>query len=235
MRHSVHITRTFGLGVLILFVAGCAALPQPEVLPPAAEVPPGYAEPRGTGTLYRIDRAALTLYTYRAGWLAGLAHNHVMETDAVEGAIRLTEPRSGSMARLYFRPWDLILDDRAARDTAGPGFESERSAADIAATRSRMLGPKGFDTNNHPFVVVDVRWADETSAALSIRFRDQSVDRQIPISWQIDEQRIEASADFEIDHTTLGIRPYSAFAGAMAVAEPIRVRLVLSAVRASGV
>jgi len=228
------IQRLLGIALLTL-VAGCAALPQPEVVPPARDVPPDYVEPSGTGALYRIDQADLTLHTYRAGWLSGLAHNHVMETDAVQGTIHLTQSRFGSLARLYFRPWDLVLDDPAARTVAGPGFESKRTAADIAATRSRMLGPRGFDSNAFPFVVVDVRWVDEKSVALSIHFRDRVISMPVPLIWQITERRIDASADFEIDHATLGIRPYSAFVGAMAVAEPIRVQLVLSAKRASGV
>jgi len=233
-RHTVrtaHLHRPLVVTLLFALVAGCAALPQPDVFQPAAEVPPGYVEPAGPGGLYRIDRADLTLYTFRAGWLSGLAHNHVMETSAVQGAVRLTEPVSGSTARLYFRPWDLVLDDPDARAAAGPGFESKRSAADIAATRTRMLGPRGFDSNRHPFGVVDVHWADASAVMLEIHFRDRQVPLRVPATWRITAQRIDASAEFEIDHALLGIHPYSAFAGAMAVAEPIRVRLVLSATR----
>ncbi|MGE0621408.1 MAG: hypothetical protein AB7I04_07890 [Pseudomonadales bacterium] len=229
----VPIQKPLALLLLLASIAGCAALPQPEVHAPLLDVPPGYEVPPGAGTLYRIDRADLTLHTYRAGWLSGLAHNHVMETDTVRGDIRLSEPLSASAARLYFRPWDLVLDDPDARAAAGPGFESERTAADIAATRTRMLGPRGFDSNDHPFVVADVRWADETALALTLHFRDRQVEVRAPAQWQISAQRIDASAGFDIDHTELGIRPYSAFAGAIAVAEPIRVRIVLSALRVS--
>ena len=47
------------------------------------------------------------------------------------------------------------------------------------------------------------------------------------------DQRIELTSDCEITHERLGIRPYSAFAGALAVAEEIRIQLRLSAERAA--
>jgi hypothetical protein len=217
---------------LTWLIGGCAALPQPDVREPSVTRPPDYSDPAGRGRLYRIEEARLTLHTYRAGWLSRLAHNHVIETHEVHGAIRLDSPRNRSAGRLYFRPWDLVLDDPGARAAAGPGFESPRSPADVAATRARMLGPRGFDSNEHPFVVVDARWADETHVMLVIHFRATTLDRLVPVAWRLADNRLTASADFELTHTSLGIRPYSAFAGAIAVADPIRVRLTLSAVPA---
>ena len=216
---------------VVALAAGCAALPQPDILPPSLDAPADYGEPSGPGLLYRIDRAQLTLYTEKSGWLRGLAHGHVIETDAVHGAIRLTDPAPGSTARLYFRPWDLVLDRPESRRAAGVGFESERSAADIAATRARMLGPRGFDSNDHPFVTVDVGWVDEHSAHITIRFRGRVAEQRVPLEFRVLDGQIDARAEFDIGHEALGIRPYSAFAGAIAVAETIRISLVVSARR----
>ncbi len=221
--------------LLVLLLGGCAALPQPEILPPPDGPPAAYRTPDGPGTLYPIRQAKLILHTYRAGWLAGLTHNHVMETDALRGAVLLGEPSARSRAVLYFRPWDLLLDRPEARAAAGEGFESARSAGDIAATRTRMLGPRGFHANRHPFVVVEVRWVDEDHAALAIRFRDTVHEARVPVRWRLQGNRLEVAADFELRHEDLGIRPYSAFAGALAVAEPIRVQLTLWAEAGDGV
>jgi hypothetical protein len=68
---------------------------------------------------------------------------------------------------------------------------------------------------------------------VEIRFRDGSIPVEVPITWQQTNGRIEVAADFELSHRALGIRPYSAFAGAIAVADPIRVQLRLSARAAS--
>ena len=169
------------------------------------------------------------IYTYRAGWLKGMAHGHVMTTDRIDGAIHLAERIEQSTAVLYFRPWDLVLDDPDARATAGAGFESMRTAEDIEATRRRMLGPKGFDSNAHPFVLAEIRWQNHATAAVDIVMKGERFSFEIPIDWSTDEDHLRVAADFEFSHRALGLRPYSAFAGAIAVAEPIRIRLILSA------
>jgi hypothetical protein len=156
-----------------------------------------------------------------------------METTRIGGAIHLAEPLEDSTAQMYFRPWDLVLDDPDSRAAAGAGFESERSAEDIAATRTRMLGPKGFHSNDHPWVKVSVSWKTRTEAVLEIDFRDGIYAFDVPLNWSIEGDVLSASADFELSHRALGIRPYSAFAGAIAVADPIRIQLTLSARPAS--
>ncbi len=218
-----------GLAALLLLLStGCALLPQPEVLPPGDDPAPEAAVPEGTSE-YRITAADLEIHTFKAGWLSHLSHAHVLETTAVGGSIHLAEPISGSSARLYFRPWDLELDDPQSRQAAGAGFESLRSAEDIAATRTRMLGPRGFDSNNHPWVLVDVRWLNSEQVNLEILFRDERHAFTVPLSWSVQDNSISASADFELSHRALGIRAYSAFAGAIAVTDRIRVQLELSA------
>ena len=211
-----------------LLATGCALLPQPEVLPPADGTPPTAAAPPDT-THYRLTAAELEIHTFKAGWLAGLSHAHVLETRAVGGDIHLAEPIDSSSARLYFRPWDLELDNPDSRAAAGAGFESARSMEDIAATRTRMLGPRGFYSNEHPWVAIDVRWHDPDRVTLNIHFRDSSHPFTVPLDWSLEDGVINAKADFELSHRALGIRPYSAFAGAIAVADRIRVQLTLSA------
>ena len=213
-------------------LTGCALLPQPEIRPTEAAVPdslPAAPDAAGTYTSYRIDQARLIIHTYRAGWMQGLAHNHVMTTNTLGGSIHLAEPIRDSTATLYFRPWDLVLDDPDERTAAGPGFESKRTPADIAATRTRMLGPQGFHINDYPFVTIRVRWVSETRVSLAIRFRDGDIDLEAPVPWSRDTDRLEITTDLELSHEALGIRPYSAFFGAIAVAEPIRIQLQLSA------
>jgi hypothetical protein len=218
-----------GLLIIACVLSGCALLPQPDVLPPDGTLVPNPATAPADATGYRIDAAELEIHTFRAGWLSGLAHNHVIETDVVIGRIDLADPIERSRAALYFRPWDLVLDDPATRAAAGSGFESERSAADIAATRTRMLGPRGFDSNQHPWVAIDVRWQDADHAALTIGFRGREIPVVVPLTWSREGGTLRAAADFELSHRALGIRPYSAFAGAIAVADPIRIQIRLSA------
>lgn len=216
---------------LALLTSACALLPQPSIQEPAVSASPEWTAPAVDAQIFRIDHARLELHTYRAGWLSGLAHNHVMETEAVHGEIHLTDPIAESSARLYFRPWDLTLDDPETREAAGAGFESARTAEDIAATRTRMLGPRGFDNNQHPYVTTIIHWLDESRVELEISFRGEVYLLEAPLNWSRTRDAIMANADFEISHRALDLKPYSAFAGAIAVAEPIRIQLELSASR----
>jgi len=218
-----------GILTLAAILGGCALLPQPDVLPPSQTSPEEPDSRPDDAVTYAVTQAELEIHTFRAGWLSGLAHNHVLETDEVLGRIHLAEPIEPSVATLYFRPWDLVLDDPASRAAAGAGFESNRTDADIAATRTRMLGPRGFDSNRHPWVRVNVRWQDADHVALEIHLRGKTYPLVVPVTWNLDEGLIRLEADFELSHRALGLAPYSAFAGAIAVADPIRVQLHLSA------
>lgn len=222
-------------------LSSCALLPQPEINPVTAScsLSPQVEEKPATGaTLFRISDALLTLKTYRSGWLQGLAHNHVMTTNQVNGVIGLAPPPATSSAALCFRPFDLTLDDAQARLDAGEGFESIRTAKDIEATRSRMLGPKGFDSNQHPQVEVRIRLADtlvpepgKQNVVLSIGLRGQWFEKVVPLRWRLSEDRLAAEADFQISQQALGIRPYSAFAGAIAVDDVVQVTMTFTATR----
>jgi hypothetical protein len=214
-----------------LLVSGCAALPQPEIAPPTAAPPAWPADLPATGVRYDLDRVDLEIHTYRGGWMSSRAHGHVMTSSDLGGAIYLAEPRDASTAFLYFRPFDLVLDDPAARAAAGAGFESTRTAADIEATRLRMLGPRGFDSNAHPYVAAVVRWQDSQTAAVTLLLREESLTLPVPVVWSVDGGTLEAYADFTFDHSELGLEPYSAFAGAIAVGQPIRIQLSLRASR----
>jgi hypothetical protein len=223
--------RTVTVALIGFAFTGCALLPQPEIEPPTAQAPALPAVSAADTVAYRIEKAELIIHTYRDGWLSGMAHNHVMTTTDLQGDIHLAPVVESSQAVLYFRPYDLILDDPATRAAAGEGFESLRTAEDIAATRTRMLGPNGFDSNAYPYVVTEVGWLDRTQVTLIIEMRGERVELQAPVNWSLEGDRIRVSADFRTGHRALGLKPYSAFAGAIAVADPIRIQLKLSARR----
>jgi len=218
-----------------LCLAGCAGLPQPDVVPPSEPLSErGHLDlpSAAPGTLYRFEAAELILKTYRGGWLGNLSHGHVMTSRQVQGEILLTAEREGSRAALAFRPWDLVLDDPEARRAAGPGFESTRTEADIAATRTRMLGPRGFDSNAHPLVKIEATWLTQTRAALEVHFRGERFQHEVDVTWEVNDEQLVASSSFRLNHADLGLKPYSAFAGAIAVANHIDVEVDLTARRA---
>lgn len=226
--------RTWWLLLAVFLLAGCAALPQPEINPVSVDVPADFPfdqyRRHRDGQVFAVDQSELVIRTYRAGWLKDLAHSHVLTASTLNGLIFVDPAGDASMADLYFRPYDLILDEAEARAAAGPEFESVRSEADIAATRLRMLGPRLLDSNDHPFIRIHVapgRPPDEV--LLSIVLRSHTTTRPVPVEWSISAERLEVSASFRLTHAELGLQPYSAFAGALAVAQPVDVTLILRA------
>jgi hypothetical protein len=213
-------------------VSACALLPQPAIEVPALDQPGvDWQEVVSApdSTPFRVVAADLIIKTHRGGWLSGLAHNHVMTTHALDGIIHLgAEPRN-TLAVLYFRPYDLVLDDPAARKRAGPGFESDRSQSDVAATRTRMLGPKGFDSNLHPFVLIRVEPAGSSEVNLQILFKDEAYLHQVPVDWDLKDGSLRITSAFTLTHQQLGLRPYSAMLGAIGVSEDIEVEIVITA------
>ena len=215
-------------------VSACALLPQPAIETPIPGQPDTdqlVAAPAGDSTVFQVVAADLTIKTYRGGWLAGLAHDHVMTTRAIGGTIHLaTDPRN-SVAAIYFRPYDLILDDPLARRQAG--FDSERSRSDVAATRTRMLGPKGFDSNAYTYVLIQVDPAGDHEVNLQILFKDRSYLLQVPVRWDLQDNRLRITSTFTVTHRQLGLRPYSALLGAIGVSENIDVEVAITAAPAS--
>jgi hypothetical protein len=220
--------------IAVLLSTGCAALPQPPVHPVTDEVPRDFPielyRGTGDGRIFRIHDALLTLKTYRAGWLQGLAHNHVMTTTDFFGLVYLSPDPVRSFADAFFRPYDLILDEPAARQAAGVGFESVRTDDDIAATRSRMLGPGLLASNEFPFISVQVSPApDHDQVVLTLSVRNEKVHKVVPISWTLTQGQLHAESNFQISHTELMLKPYSAFAYALAVADQIDVAVSFKA------
>jgi len=226
--------RHWCLLLAVILLAGCAALPQPEISPVAVDVPADFPFSRylqrPPGQVFSVDQSELVIKTYRAGWLKGLAHSHVLTASTLNGLIFLDPAGRASMADLYFRPYDLVLDDPQARAAAGPEFESIRTESDVAATRLRMLGPRLLDSNDHPFIRIHVAPGPAPGEVLlSIVLRSQTTTRLMPVEWSDSAERLEVRASFRLTHAELGLKPYSAFAGALAVAEPVDVMVALRA------
>lgn len=226
--------RTWCLLLAVLLLAGCAALPQPQIAPVTVDVPADFPFDRylqrPAGQVFLVDQSELVIKTYRAGWLKGLAHSHVLTTSTLKGLVLLDPAGKASMADLYFRPYDLVLDDPEVRAAAGPEFAPVRTESDVAATRLRMLGPRLLHSNDHPFIRLHVEPGRASGEVLlSIVLRSHTATRLMPVEWSISAERLEVRASFRLTHAELGLKPYTAFAGALAVADSVDVVVALRA------
>ena len=129
------------LAAVTLSLAGCAQPPAGGNAVASTPVTPdaGVAVPqqwlREPGAAFVLDPASrITLRVYRAGRLAHLGHNHVIEAVDLDGRLWGLD-HGGGLADLRLRVNRLRVDDPAARTAAGEAF----ATASVIAVRRELL------------------------------------------------------------------------------------------------
>ncbi len=225
------------LFLTLLVLTSCARQPLPEPTPPPPTAPDAalaaYDE-LPSGDVWTVARARLEVRVYRAGALKRLGHSHIISSEDIRGrAYRPVDPLRG-YADLVLPIASFVVDDPTLRAAAGPEFASEPSPADREGTRRNMLGPRLLDAANHPRlhlrirptqigpdagrgdVRIDIAGNTQTLDALAFRLRQETPERE----------RIET--EFELTHDALGLVPYTALGGALAVAPAMDITLSLT-------
>lgn len=206
------------------------APPVPAMTKPAAAVP-AHAQ------RYRIDAALsdVRLLVYRAGPLARLGHNHVIQARDIRGEVLLAPELKQSVIRLTLPVAGLRVDDVQARKEEGEEFASEPDAEAIAGTRRNMLGDKVLNAAAYPEIAIQSvavtgpAWMPD----VTLRIRLHGLEREVtvPVALQRTDDRLTATAAFDIRQSDFGITPLSVLGGGLQVADTVRVRLKLIAVK----
>ncbi len=130
---------------------------------------------------------------------------------------------------------DLIVDDPNLRRDEGDEFSSKLSKQDIARTRSNMLGKRVLNARQYPTVKLTGAGTSgdgpEFMLGLSIEIFGRVVELQVPLALQLDEDVLEATGAFQLSHSDLGMRPFSAILGALRVADEIHFKYRIRAQR----
>jgi polyisoprenoid-binding protein YceI len=226
-----------GLAFLLL---GCA--PQVEKAAPGAAVPP--LAPRQEAApsapvvppvlpaegVYQVDAQAtdLRIYVYRAGRLARLGHNHVISSKDVQGTVTLRRDLQETTVRLEIPVATLVVDDPGLREAAGPGFRSEPSESDIAATRRNMLSERVLDAGPYPSIRVQAGVAGGALPDLemdaNITIRDVTLRVRVPVKLESSANSVTANGELEIRQTDFGVTPFSVLGGALSVRDEVGIR-----------
>jgi polyisoprenoid-binding protein YceI len=220
---------------LLVLTSGCATTPTPpstQLIKPA-EFPDAFYEQaakRGDA-VYRVEPAAslATVYTYRAGALARVGHDHVIASHDIQGYVLLT--RDSGQADLYIPLNALTVDEAALRAEAG--FNTQPTDTDIAGTRNNML--RTLETDKHPFMLVHVAQLDKADAGpmlnASITLHGVAKAMRIPVEFKSSDNEINVSGRVTFRQTDFGIAPYSVFGGALQVKDEVELRFRIHARR----
>ena len=180
--------------------------------------------------VYRVDpaRSLVVIEVRRGGSLARLGHDHVVASHDVRGYVAPDEGR----ADLYLRLDRLVVDEPELRAEAG--FDTEPSAADVAATRRNML-ESVLEAERHPYAVVSATGAARvtggTTLTVAVTLHGIARSFEVPVVLETGSERVEVSGRMTLDQTAFGITPFSVLGGAIAVLDRVDIRFRIRADR----
>lgn len=227
--------KSWKAGALFLacLLAACPTRPPP---PPAAvrNAPLPQIAPH-TGQPYDIvaGESLLTVRVYRGGALASAGHNHVIASHTLAGTIYLPGERLQTSFEVHLGVAGLTVDEPELRAAEPPGdFPPEVPASAREGTRRNMLGPALLDADAYPEVMLravrNVRVAaaapEELIAYMDAQVRDQHRTIAVPVRYQLAADTLTVTGETALRQSDLGLTPFTALMGALAVQDEMRVR-----------
>jgi hypothetical protein len=238
--------------------AGCSQPPRtvgpaPATSPAAGSPSPAPAAGVSPEGRFVIDPAQseLRLLVFRAGALAHLGHDHVIEGHGLSGWIDPKASGARALVDLVIPVDAFEIDPDAARAEEGPEFAEQITADAKAGTRHNMLGEALLDAAR--FAQIEVRGiaadaAEATtaqkpppasndtrtrSATLAVAVAGHESRQTVTMNIVLAPDRLTASADFSLRQTALGLTPFSVMMGALQVKDEmhVHVRIVARAPR----
>jgi polyisoprenoid-binding protein YceI len=214
----------------LVFLGACQALsesPTPAV--PTAPMP--IAPPAAQATHYaiRADLSDVRFLVYRAGRLADLGHNHVVQAKTITAEIYLATDFKRSNFSLVIPVTDFRVDAPEARSVEGEEFVKLPTAEAIAGTIKNMLGSNVLDAAHYPQIgirsvsLVGPGWAPDVTVRIKLRGVERDI--TVPVAVDYRDDRLAVTAVFQVNQTDFGITPLSVLGGALQVANAIRVRI----------
>jgi len=188
----------------------------------------GLGAAQGADRVLAIDGAASDFHwlVYKSGALARLGHNHVIAVPNLSGSVTVgAQDLSASHFEFVIPVADLVIDDAKLRSGLGEEFASVPTAKDVEGTRHNMLTDRVLDGDKFP--TIRVTGAGPLGAAgaqtfkVKIELLGRTVDLTVPTKVTVADDRVEASGAFDLNHADLGMQPFTALMGALAVGEKI--------------
>jgi polyisoprenoid-binding protein YceI len=125
------------------------------------------------------------------------------------------------------------------RAQAGADFASQPSAADIDGTRRNMLGEKGLNAAQYPFIEIWServrRSGDGLNADIVVSVRGTLSRISIPIDFIPTGSTSGASGKFTVRQSDLGMSPFSILMGAIAVRDELEIEYSITVESTSGI
>ncbi|HTL90728.1 MAG TPA: YceI family protein, partial [Steroidobacteraceae bacterium] len=236
----------------LALLSGCPSPPRAPP-PPQAVSPTTAAAPAAhVGTPYQIvsQSSLLTVLVYRGGALASAGHNHVIASHDLTGALYIPSDILQSSFEVHVPVATLTVDEAELR-AQQPVAEFPPDVPDSAkeGTRRNMLGEALLDAQSNPEIVLrslrlepaNDKATDPPGVLASVQssVRGQLRTFTVPVRYRFRTAGgnggagenggagangiVEASGDFALRQTDLGLTPFSAMLGALQVQDEMRI------------
>jgi YceI-like domain len=220
-------------------LTGCPTRP-----PPAPSAVPGAAAPQPLaahrGRPYDIVAAEslLVVRVYRAGALAAAGHNHLIASHTLAGTIYLPADPLGASFEVRVAVDALTVDEPQLRaQEPGGDFPPDVSDSARAGTRRNMLGPAVLDAADYPEVVLralrlepaDAAAAGVLTARIDAQVRGQHRPIAVVVRYALAGDTLTVTGDTSLTQSELGLTPFTALMGALAVEDGMRISFRLVA------
>ena len=240
------------VGAMLLLVA-CGA-PKPREISPRAAPAAVTSSVPSTQENYRIDatRSEVRLLAYRAGALARLGHNHVIDNHAVGGWVKFSGDVSKASFSLSIPVAEFVVDEPQSRSEEGADFSAAVPDDARAGTRHNMLSAALL--NGDDFAVITlVSVAVEPppasdmvtpgagasgsatsdtrmlTARMVLRVAGHESMLLVPFTLETSPGHIAASGSVVLRQTAMGLVPFSFLLGALQVQDELTVKFKLFA------
>jgi hypothetical protein len=237
-RSTTALALASALAVALLALSGCPALPpkQSPAAAPRQAVPPAGAPVHGRSYRLVPGESEVRLLVYRSGALARLGHNHVITSHDLSGTIVLTDDPSRTYFALVMPVMSLAVDEPEAR--AGEGTDFSAAVSDDArdGTRRNMLRPEVLDGEHYPAIMLTsasvTPAGDAYDVAFTVELRGMRHVLRVPVRVTLEDGRLTAVGELSFRQSALGLRPFTALMGALAVEDEMRVKFRIRAAAA---
>jgi len=210
-------------------VAGCAA--QPHKSEPVAHSASAHAEPAALGEAYHVlgPESLLIVRVYRGGTLARAGHNHIVASHELSGTVYVATDLARSSFELELPVASLTVDEPELRAAQGVDFAADVPDGARDGTRRNMLGPAVLDADHYPRITLRSAALDLDASRLmahvEVDIRGQVHTVTVPLSYTLKANELLAQGEFALKQSDLGLAPFTALLGALAVQDEMQLQL----------
>jgi hypothetical protein len=237
------VSRGCKLRVLVALFLACAlsACPTRPPPPPApVRAPPAPPPPARRGKPYDLiaGQSLLTLLVYRGGTLSSVGHNHVIASHELSGTFYVPADPLAASFEVRVPVTTLTVDEPELREKeSAADFPPEVSQGARDGTRRNMLGPALLDADDYPEVLL---WsvhlesasraqAAELVAGIAAQVRGEWHTVRLTAHYELSADTLTVTGEAPLRQSELGLTPFTALMGALAVQDEMRLRLHLVA------